>query len=80
MGDLQIETVTNSGRHIAAKNVNANEDLFQNNAEDGITRSKESSGDIGFVGDSDSLVIGGGDAHNPSVNAPVAAQNKPAGA
>jgi hypothetical protein len=79
MADLQVKTFVNNDGYIVTGNTVKGEDLLQKNTDDGIMHPKAFPGDIGFVGDSPSLTIGKGDIHNPSINAPVAAQNKPNG-
>jgi hypothetical protein len=79
MGDLQVKTFVNSDGYTVTGNTTMGEDLLQSSVDDSIMGPEESSGDIEFTGNSDSLVIGGGDVYNPSINAPVAAENKPGG-
>jgi hypothetical protein len=79
MGDIQMKTFVNNDGYTVTGNTAAGEDLRRNSADEGIMRSKTSSGDIGFVGNSDSLIIGGRDFYRLSVDAPIAAENKPSG-
>ncbi|MDR0445352.1 MAG: hypothetical protein LBG98_03685 [Puniceicoccales bacterium] len=80
MADLQVKTFVNNEGYAVTGNTVRGEDLLREDANDGIMRPKAHSGDIGFVGNSPSLIIDEKDTYNPSVNASVAAQNKPSGA
>lgn len=81
MGDLQLKTLVNDDGYTVTGNTRVGEDLVHNpnDPDEGIIRPKSPSGDVAFVGESDSLFIGGSDSLNPAVNAPVAAQNRPVG-
>jgi hypothetical protein len=80
MEDLQVKTFFNGDGYTVTGNTKVGDDLVRNNPDDGIMRATATpSGHLSFVGNSDSLIIDDRDGANLSINASVAAQNKPVG-